>query len=146
MGTVAVRGIHLNLKPPPLGEFEASFKMFTSAAETSNRAAKALVCFLIFFPIPLFSYWSSQFSASCCRRPIKLTDTIMSKESPHLLKALMLMKWHTSVGVPPSSNKRNLHLFLRHRRPMGNSPLNMVSRRLPLSPRSKPRRRRSGRE
>ncbi|KDR74952.1 hypothetical protein GALMADRAFT_249900 [Galerina marginata CBS 339.88] len=42
VGTLAIRGIHLNLKPPPLEEFEAIFKVFTSAAETSNRAARAL--------------------------------------------------------------------------------------------------------
>ncbi|KAJ3503887.1 hypothetical protein NLJ89_g8234 [Agrocybe chaxingu] len=42
VGTVAIRGVHLNLKPPPLDEFEAIFKVFTSAAETSSRAARAL--------------------------------------------------------------------------------------------------------
>ncbi|KAF9530528.1 hypothetical protein CPB83DRAFT_850478 [Crepidotus variabilis] len=42
VGTVAVRGAHLNLKPPPLEEFESTFNVFTKAAETSNRAARAV--------------------------------------------------------------------------------------------------------
>ncbi|KAF8958939.1 hypothetical protein BDZ97DRAFT_1428180 [Flammula alnicola] len=42
VGTVAIRGVHLNLKPTPLEEFEAICKIFTSAAQTSSRAARAL--------------------------------------------------------------------------------------------------------
>lgn len=43
VGTIAIRGTHLDLKPPALGEFEAICKVFGSAAKTSSRAARALV-------------------------------------------------------------------------------------------------------
>ncbi|KAF9476036.1 hypothetical protein BDN70DRAFT_812955 [Pholiota conissans] len=49
VGTIAIRGVHLNMKPPPLEEFEEICKVFVSAAETSNRAARALVSFLASF-------------------------------------------------------------------------------------------------
>jgi len=42
IGTVAIRGQHLNLEPPALEEFESGYTMFRSAAETSNRAARAM--------------------------------------------------------------------------------------------------------
>uniref|UniRef100_A0A8H8CI67 Xylanolytic transcriptional activator regulatory domain-containing protein n=1 Tax=Psilocybe cubensis TaxID=181762 RepID=A0A8H8CI67_PSICU len=42
VGTLAIRGSHLNLKPPPLEQFESIFKIFVSAAETSSRAARSL--------------------------------------------------------------------------------------------------------
>ncbi|PPQ92520.1 hypothetical protein CVT25_010353 [Psilocybe cyanescens] len=42
VGTLAIRGSHLNLKPPPLEQFESISKIFTSAAETSSRAARAM--------------------------------------------------------------------------------------------------------
>ncbi|EDR10520.1 uncharacterized protein LACBIDRAFT_317008 [Laccaria bicolor S238N-H82] len=43
VGTVAIRGAHMNLIPPPLQEFEAICKVFSEAAQTSNRAERALV-------------------------------------------------------------------------------------------------------
>lgn len=43
VGTIAVKGVHLNLQPPPLAEFEAICKIFENASETSNRAARAMV-------------------------------------------------------------------------------------------------------
>ncbi|KAG6808486.1 hypothetical protein H0H92_003983 [Tricholoma furcatifolium] len=43
VGTIAIRGAHLNLSPPALEEFEAAFSMFRDAAQTSSRAARALV-------------------------------------------------------------------------------------------------------
>ncbi|KAF8802362.1 hypothetical protein BYT27DRAFT_7173121 [Phlegmacium glaucopus] len=42
VGTAAIRGVHLNLQPPPLEEFEAILKLFSDASETSSRAARAL--------------------------------------------------------------------------------------------------------
>ncbi|KAG7445199.1 uncharacterized protein BT62DRAFT_933002 [Guyanagaster necrorhizus] len=42
VGTVAIRGAHMNLEPTALEEFEASCTMFRSAADTSPRAARAL--------------------------------------------------------------------------------------------------------
>ncbi|KAF8884213.1 hypothetical protein CPB84DRAFT_172899 [Gymnopilus junonius] len=42
VGTIAIRGVHLNLQPPPLTEFEAICKVFESASETSSRAARAM--------------------------------------------------------------------------------------------------------
>ncbi|KAF8180107.1 hypothetical protein BJ912DRAFT_855397 [Pholiota molesta] len=49
VGTIAIRGVHLNMKPPPLEEFEEICKIFVSAAETSSRAARALVSYFTFF-------------------------------------------------------------------------------------------------
>ncbi|KAF8077997.1 hypothetical protein FPV67DRAFT_1557423 [Lyophyllum atratum] len=43
IGTVAIRAIHLDLEPPAFEEFESACVMFRSAAETSNRAARAMV-------------------------------------------------------------------------------------------------------
>lgn len=42
IGTVAIRGIHLNLDPPAFEEFQSACVMFRSAAETSSRAARAM--------------------------------------------------------------------------------------------------------
>ncbi|KAK0205495.1 hypothetical protein DFS33DRAFT_1328864 [Desarmillaria ectypa] len=42
VGTIAIRGAHMNLEPTALEEFEAACTMFRSAAETSPRAARAL--------------------------------------------------------------------------------------------------------
>ncbi|KNZ81115.1 hypothetical protein J132_03107 [Termitomyces sp. J132] len=42
VGTVAIRGIHLNLEPPAFEEFESACMMFQGAADTSNRAARAM--------------------------------------------------------------------------------------------------------
>lgn len=46
VGTLAIRGINLNLEPPPLKQFQIACNMFRTAAETSSRAARALVRFL----------------------------------------------------------------------------------------------------
>ncbi|KAJ7704352.1 hypothetical protein B0H17DRAFT_921443 [Mycena rosella] len=46
VGTLAIRGINLELDPPPLQQFQTACNMFRSAAETSSRAARALVCLL----------------------------------------------------------------------------------------------------
>ncbi|KAJ6591053.1 hypothetical protein DFH09DRAFT_907769 [Mycena vulgaris] len=46
VGTLAIRGINLDLDPPPLEQFKTACSMFRSAAETSSRAARALVCLL----------------------------------------------------------------------------------------------------
>ncbi|KAJ7337354.1 hypothetical protein DFH08DRAFT_705678 [Mycena albidolilacea] len=43
IGTLAIRGINLNLDPPPLERFQVACDMFRQAAETSSRAARALV-------------------------------------------------------------------------------------------------------
>ncbi|KAJ7628452.1 hypothetical protein FB45DRAFT_748903 [Roridomyces roridus] len=43
IGTLAIRGINLDLDPPPLERFEIACNIFRSAAETSSRAARALV-------------------------------------------------------------------------------------------------------
>ncbi|KAF9034692.1 hypothetical protein BDZ89DRAFT_1062420 [Hymenopellis radicata] len=42
VGTVAIRGAHLNLQPLPLEQFETAFRVFKSAAQISSRAARAL--------------------------------------------------------------------------------------------------------
>ncbi|KAK0484537.1 hypothetical protein IW261DRAFT_1457256 [Armillaria novae-zelandiae] len=42
VGTVAIRGAHMNLEPIALEEFEAACTLFRSAADTSPRAARAL--------------------------------------------------------------------------------------------------------
>lgn len=49
VGTIAVRGVHLDSKPPAFEEFEAACNMFQSAAEISNRAARAMVGILSYF-------------------------------------------------------------------------------------------------
>ncbi|KAF7369258.1 putative transcriptional regulatory protein C1F7.11c [Mycena venus] len=41
IGTLAIRGINLNLDPPPLEKFQIACNMFRSAAETSSCAARA---------------------------------------------------------------------------------------------------------
>ncbi|KAF7343434.1 putative transcriptional regulatory protein C1F7.11c [Mycena venus] len=41
IGTLAIRGINLNLDPPPLDKFQIACNMFRNAAETSSRAARA---------------------------------------------------------------------------------------------------------
>ncbi|KAJ7028724.1 hypothetical protein C8F04DRAFT_963706 [Mycena alexandri] len=51
VGTLAIRGINLNLEPPPLEQFQTACNMFRTAAETSSRAARALVR-LCSFPPP----------------------------------------------------------------------------------------------
>ncbi|KAJ7253061.1 hypothetical protein B0H12DRAFT_1017793 [Mycena haematopus] len=43
VGTLAIRGINLNLNPPPLERFQVACDLFGRAAETSSRAACALV-------------------------------------------------------------------------------------------------------
>ncbi|KAJ7747903.1 hypothetical protein DFH07DRAFT_747477 [Mycena maculata] len=43
IGTLAIRGINLDLKPPPLEQFQIGCNVFRRAAETSSRAARALV-------------------------------------------------------------------------------------------------------
>jgi hypothetical protein len=43
VGTLAIRGINLNLTPPPLEQFQIACTMFRNAAETSSRAARAFV-------------------------------------------------------------------------------------------------------
>ncbi|KAJ7481536.1 hypothetical protein FB451DRAFT_1030501 [Mycena latifolia] len=43
VGTLAIRGINLELDPPPLEQFQTACNLFRSAAETSSRAARALV-------------------------------------------------------------------------------------------------------
>ncbi|KAJ7151463.1 hypothetical protein C8R43DRAFT_886981 [Mycena crocata] len=43
VGTLAIRGINLDLTPPPLEQFQIACNMFRSAAETNSRAARALV-------------------------------------------------------------------------------------------------------
>lgn len=43
VGTVAIRGLHLNLSPPAFEQFQNACIVFESAAETSSRAARALV-------------------------------------------------------------------------------------------------------
>lgn len=47
VGTLAIRGINLDLDPPPLEQFQVACNMFRSAAETSSRAARALVSLFI---------------------------------------------------------------------------------------------------
>ncbi|KAJ7075114.1 hypothetical protein B0H15DRAFT_934829 [Mycena belliarum] len=42
VGTLAIRGINLQLNPLPLEKFQTACNMFRSAAETSSRAARAL--------------------------------------------------------------------------------------------------------
>ncbi|KAJ7216633.1 hypothetical protein GGX14DRAFT_518292 [Mycena pura] len=42
VGTLAIRGLNLNLTPPPLEEFQTACTMFRSVAETNSRAARAL--------------------------------------------------------------------------------------------------------
>ncbi|KAJ7594047.1 hypothetical protein C8J56DRAFT_426624 [Mycena floridula] len=42
VGTVAIKGPHLNLEPPALEQFEAACRVFQSAAQTSSRAARSL--------------------------------------------------------------------------------------------------------
>ncbi|EEB92452.1 hypothetical protein MPER_09033 [Moniliophthora perniciosa FA553] len=42
VGTVAMRGLHLNLKPPAIEQIQMTCKLFRSAATTNSRAAKAL--------------------------------------------------------------------------------------------------------
>ncbi|KAJ6613565.1 hypothetical protein B0H10DRAFT_2436370 [Mycena sp. CBHHK59/15] len=42
VGTLAVRGVHLDLSPPPLEQLQIACTMFRSAAETNSRAARAL--------------------------------------------------------------------------------------------------------
>lgn len=41
IGTVAIRGVHLNLRPPALEQLESACVMFQGAAEISSRAARA---------------------------------------------------------------------------------------------------------
>ncbi|KAG6840321.1 hypothetical protein H0H93_004705 [Arthromyces matolae] len=41
VGTVAIKGLHLDLKPPAFEEFEAACAIFRDAAQTSSRAARA---------------------------------------------------------------------------------------------------------
>lgn len=43
VGTVAIRGAHLQLEPPALQEFEDAYEMFNSAAQSNLRAARAIV-------------------------------------------------------------------------------------------------------
>ncbi|TFK75639.1 hypothetical protein BDN72DRAFT_757359 [Pluteus cervinus] len=43
VGTIAIRGSHLNLQPPAFHEFELTCETFRQAAEISNRAARAMV-------------------------------------------------------------------------------------------------------
>ncbi|KAG5639732.1 hypothetical protein H0H81_000012 [Sphagnurus paluster] len=43
IGTVAIRGVHLNLRPPALEQLESACVMFQGAAEISSRAARALI-------------------------------------------------------------------------------------------------------
>ncbi|KAK7042430.1 putative transcriptional regulatory protein C1F7.11c [Favolaschia claudopus] len=42
IGTLAIRGINMNLDPPPLEKFQLACDLFVKAAETSSRAARAL--------------------------------------------------------------------------------------------------------
>ncbi|KAJ7672609.1 hypothetical protein DFH06DRAFT_96982 [Mycena polygramma] len=42
IGTLAIRGMNLDLDPPPLEKFQVACNMFRNAAETSSRAARAL--------------------------------------------------------------------------------------------------------
>ncbi|KAG6864818.1 hypothetical protein C0991_006939 [Blastosporella zonata] len=42
VGTVAIRGMHLDLQPPAFKEFESACIVFRDAAETSSRAARAM--------------------------------------------------------------------------------------------------------
>ncbi|KAF9557805.1 hypothetical protein CPC08DRAFT_668314 [Agrocybe pediades] len=49
VGTLAIKGLHLNLQPQPFQEFDAICKVFTVAAEISSRAARALVKKLLVF-------------------------------------------------------------------------------------------------
>ncbi|RDB23841.1 putative transcriptional regulatory protein C1F7.11c [Hypsizygus marmoreus] len=42
IGTIAIRGLHLNLSPPAFEQFESACEIFGSAAETSSRAARAM--------------------------------------------------------------------------------------------------------
>ncbi|KAK7028823.1 hypothetical protein VNI00_014836 [Paramarasmius palmivorus] len=42
VGTVAMRGLHLNLNPPAIEQLQLTCKVFRSAAATNSRAAKAL--------------------------------------------------------------------------------------------------------
>ncbi|KAJ6463916.1 hypothetical protein C8R45DRAFT_503300 [Mycena sanguinolenta] len=50
IGTLAIRGTNLNLDPPPLERFQVACNVFRSAAETSSRAARALVRLFSAFP------------------------------------------------------------------------------------------------
>ncbi|KAG6906781.1 hypothetical protein DXG01_012146 [Tephrocybe rancida] len=43
VGTVAIRGMHLNLELPAYDQFESACSMFRDAAEISNRAARAML-------------------------------------------------------------------------------------------------------
>ncbi|PPQ66791.1 hypothetical protein CVT24_008700 [Panaeolus cyanescens] len=42
VGTIAIRGLHLNMRPSPMEELQSICKVFANAAETDTRAAKAL--------------------------------------------------------------------------------------------------------
>jgi hypothetical protein len=44
VGTLAIHCVHLELDPVPLDQFQIACTMFRNAAETSSRAARALVC------------------------------------------------------------------------------------------------------
>lgn len=51
-----MRGVHLNLLPPPLDALSNACDMFRKAALTNSRAAKALVS--CFRPSLFMSVWS----------------------------------------------------------------------------------------
>ncbi|KAJ7130227.1 hypothetical protein C8R44DRAFT_699355 [Mycena epipterygia] len=55
VGTLAIRGINLELDPPALEQFQVACTMFRSAAETSSRAARALVRLLSLLLFPTFA-------------------------------------------------------------------------------------------
>ncbi|KAJ6588378.1 hypothetical protein B0H19DRAFT_922527 [Mycena capillaripes] len=67
IGTLAIRGINLNLDPPPLEKFQVACNMFRSAAETSSRAARALVRLFVFL-CDLCAYFLFFFRSPSCKR------------------------------------------------------------------------------
>jgi len=90
VGTLAIRGVHLNLNPSPLQEFDAICKVFVAAAETSNRAARALVRRHPLVSMSKFlTMQKSRFYKPCWKKHAKHMPIITQKEDLYQRKVMV---------------------------------------------------------
>ncbi|KAF8237437.1 hypothetical protein L208DRAFT_1247461 [Tricholoma matsutake] len=113
VGTIAIRGHHLNLTPPAFEVFDSACAMFKNAAETSSRAARAMPILQIMLRKALQAH--SQHSNP--------HDTILSDSHPD--DELSIFAGRTRLVSPeqpftsPATTPRPSQSRLTHNEPLG---------------------------
>ncbi|TFK31500.1 hypothetical protein BDQ12DRAFT_618804 [Crucibulum laeve] len=119
VGTVAIRGLHLNLRPAPLEEFEAICLVFRNAAEVSSRAARALVCLEVIHNATMLKMPSNSLCLKpCFRRLFNLRSFTGIKVALPSTRPMTTKNCPYSAGKPKLSVHKTSHYRFRHLNPV----------------------------